>query len=200
MTHWPSASPLHLAQDYYHPKSGIFTDAAGDRIAFSGSVNESQTAWQHNYENFSVYFSWNETGPYLAQLAINFERLWAGQEADWIAVEIPAAVRERPVRVQAGGSTETRSARARATACGQVPISQYFAGSAQAERLLFQFVRDAPYLPNATELGAGDQCAYPLAASACRGTQSCVTFRNGPCCATRSGWARPSRPASSSGN
>lgn len=27
------------SQEYYHPKEGIFTDASGDQVAFSGSVN-----------------------------------------------------------------------------------------------------------------------------------------------------------------
>jgi len=70
--------PAHLAQDYYHPKTGVFTDARGDRIAFSGSVNESATAWRKNYETFSVYFSWDATQAYLAQVVANFERLWQG--------------------------------------------------------------------------------------------------------------------------
>jgi hypothetical protein len=37
--------PASQTQDYYHPKSGIFTDGNGDRLAFTGSVNESETAW-----------------------------------------------------------------------------------------------------------------------------------------------------------
>ena len=28
--------PAHLTQDYYHPKSGIFTDADGDRVGVYG--------------------------------------------------------------------------------------------------------------------------------------------------------------------
>lgn len=34
-----------IAQDYYHPKEGVFTDAQGNQVAFSGSVNESEQAW-----------------------------------------------------------------------------------------------------------------------------------------------------------
>jgi len=36
--------PAQEAHDYYHPKSGIFTDAEGNQVAFTGSVNESATA------------------------------------------------------------------------------------------------------------------------------------------------------------
>ncbi len=157
--------PANLAQDYYHPKSGIFTDAQGDRIAFSGSVNESETAWRKNYETFSVYFSWDATQAYLAQVATNFERLWQGQEPDWIALDIPHAVRDRllvfrpthaPQRDPLERPKETRFLRETG-----LLAPQYFGGSSQAERLLFQFVRDAPYLPGATGLGAATAAITP---------------------------------------
>jgi len=76
------ALPSAVAHDYYHPKEGIFTDASGDRIAFSGSINESATGWQQNYEQFAVYRSWDASQPYLAQVAYRFERLWGGRERD----------------------------------------------------------------------------------------------------------------------
>jgi hypothetical protein len=47
--------------DKFHPKFGVFYDSEGNRIAFSGSVNETQGAWKRNIENFDVYQSW-ETG------------------------------------------------------------------------------------------------------------------------------------------
>jgi len=153
--------PAHLAQDYYHPKLGIFTDAAGDRIAFSGSVNESETAWKKNYEVFSVYFSWDPTQPYLAQVVTNFERLWAGKEEDWIALEIPAAVRERLLQYKPPNAPERDPLEPTPGPAVKCPTPQYFAGSPEAERVLFQFLRDAPYLPNAVELGAATCAITP---------------------------------------
>lgn len=43
----------------FHEKVGIITDANGDRIAFSGSNNESIGGWEANIESFHVYFSWD---------------------------------------------------------------------------------------------------------------------------------------------
>jgi len=150
------------AHDYYHPKTGIFTDATGERIAFSGSVNESETAWQRNYETFSVYFSWNETKAYLEQVAITFERLWNGQEQDWLALDVPTAVREklltyRPAHAPTRDPLEAKiftSAlqETQPTLTNEIP---------QAERVLFQFVRDAPYLATATGLGAATSAIVP---------------------------------------
>ena len=36
------------SQEYYHPKEGIFEDAAGNQLAFSGSSNESRRGWREN--------------------------------------------------------------------------------------------------------------------------------------------------------
>jgi SNF2 family DNA or RNA helicase len=44
----------------YHEKVGIITDEAGNRIAFSGSVNETAGGWLNNRESFKVHRSWGE--------------------------------------------------------------------------------------------------------------------------------------------
>ena len=157
--------PAHLAQDYYHPKTGVFTDARGDRIAFSGSVNESEAAWRKNYETFSVYFSWDATQAYLAQVVVNFERLWQGQEPDWIALDIPTAVRDRllvyrPPRAPERDPLEptTEPARIIVEPAHSQPATPE---PTTRERILFQFLRDAPYLPGATGLGAATAAITP---------------------------------------
>ena len=45
----------------YHEKMGIIEDSIGDRIAFSGSNNESRTAMSINYETMDVFRSWGDT-------------------------------------------------------------------------------------------------------------------------------------------
>lgn len=44
----------------YHEKMGIIEDAIGDKIAFSGSNNESKTAMSVNYETMDVFKSWGD--------------------------------------------------------------------------------------------------------------------------------------------
>ena len=39
----------------YHEKMGLMTDADGNVIAFSGSMNESGNAFSMNYEAFDVF-------------------------------------------------------------------------------------------------------------------------------------------------
>ncbi len=154
--------PAHLTQDYYHAKSGILTDVNGDRVAFSGSINESETAWKKNYEEFAVYTSWGEGQSYLPQVAAKFERLWSGREPDWIALDVPRAVRERlltfrPSQAPTRDPLEYKPIEKPAEDGKQAFVIQV----PQSERLLFQFLRDAPYLPNATGLGAATSAIVP---------------------------------------
>lgn len=154
--------PAHLTADYYHAKSGIFTDLNGDQVGFTGSINESETAWRKNYEQFMVFTSWGEGAAFLPHVVQNFERLWNGREPDWIAVEIPRAVRDhllryRPLVAPTRDPLEPESIK---RACKEKALP-YIAGSPQAERLLFQFLRDAPYLTDAGELGAATSAITP---------------------------------------
>lgn len=45
----------------YHEKMGIIEDVYGDKIAFSGSNNESVTAMTINYETMDVFRSWGDS-------------------------------------------------------------------------------------------------------------------------------------------
>jgi len=150
--------PAPQAQDYFHAKEGLFTDSSGDQIAFSGSVNESETAWLRNYEQFSVYFSWDATAPYLAQVRYRFERLWNDQEPDWIALDVPDAVRQHLLTFRPP-QPPVRDALER-----QVPppeVKPKITEAEQSERVLFQFLRDAPHLLGAESLGAATGAVTP---------------------------------------
>ena len=83
---------------YFHLKSGILTDARGDRLAFDGSINESETGWRHNYESFSVFPSWQADtwSNYGQGIADQFERLWRGDDTPgWLVLPLPDAARAR---------------------------------------------------------------------------------------------------------
>ncbi len=145
--------PADQTRDYYHPKSGIFTDANGDRVAFSGSVNETAKAWQRNYEEFSVYLSWGEGASYLPQVVARFERLWEGKDRDWIALGIPAAVRQKLLQYRPDQAPERDPLEEEEIAFTERQLA--------VDKLLFQYVRDAPYLPNAGGLGAATAAIRP---------------------------------------
>ncbi|MCY3926607.1 MAG: helicase-related protein [bacterium] len=97
----PAASPE--AQHYFHAKWGVLTDAAGDRVAFGGSINESAAGWQGNFERFTVYCSWKPStwDDYGQPHADDFERLWRGGHVGdrlgggWRSVPLPEAAEAR---------------------------------------------------------------------------------------------------------
>lgn len=146
--------PGDAAMDYYHSKSGLFTDTQGNRLAFSGSINESATGWLHNYEEFAVYRSWNSTHAYLAHVAANFDKLWHGQEPNWVAFDFPEAVQQRLISYRPD-EVPTRDAfepTPQPHTAHDAPPKNYIALS-QRERLIFQYLRDAPALLHAERLG-----------------------------------------------
>ena len=89
------------AAGYFHDKFGVLTDAAGDRIAFTGSVNETASGWEHNYESLCVYRSWDAAWTdYGASLTDEFDELWEGRRGPrWKIVALPEAVRDKLVRL-----------------------------------------------------------------------------------------------------
>lgn len=64
----------------YHEKMGIFFDEEDNKIAFSGSNNETYTGMDINYEAFDVFCSWeNEADAKRANTKANaFEKIWNG--------------------------------------------------------------------------------------------------------------------------
>jgi superfamily II DNA or RNA helicase len=160
----PDGHPLSAedAREYYHPKEGLFEDAFGDRIAFSGSSNESEQSWQWNYEVFSVYRSWDFSDVYLKQVARRFEVLWKGGEKDWIALPIPEAARARLLRYAPDRAPSVDPLEH----LPHPPLSpigerETVRVEEQNERILFQFVRDTPFLPNAHRLGTATCTVQP---------------------------------------
>jgi len=88
---------------YFHSKFGILTDAFDQQVVFSGTINESASGWQKNFENFSAYQSsqpaevWNV----YAQPSIErFEELWrGGQVGEFKTVELPDATKNQLLRL-----------------------------------------------------------------------------------------------------
>ncbi len=152
--------PASVAEEYFHPKEGLFTDAEGNQVAFSGSVNESAAGWQRNYERFMVFRSWDESRPFLAQVAHHFAGLWNGQEEDWLVVDVPQAVRERLLRY-APSTAPIYDPLEQVEVLVEKPEEFEIADAEQRERIVFQFLRDAPYLSAAEQLGIATSVVTP---------------------------------------
>ena len=82
----------------FHEKSGIIEDRGGDRIAWTGSLNETGAGWRHNWESISVYTSWGPEPGRVDEEEANFARVWAGKARRVIVLDVPGAVREDLMR------------------------------------------------------------------------------------------------------
>lgn len=92
--------PLRREQTdrYFHSKYGIFRDGDGDRVAFTGSNNESGSGLDANHETFSVFPSWmKEVWQWNGQgIADRFEAHWNDSpEVGWKVLPLPEAVAAR---------------------------------------------------------------------------------------------------------
>ncbi|MBW4537500.1 MAG: DEAD/DEAH box helicase family protein [Pleurocapsa minor HA4230-MV1] len=84
-------------QHIFHEKVGIFTDSKGDRLAFSGSNNESLSGWSDNVESFHVYCDWEGDRDLerVNEETYRFEQLWNDLSLNVKIFEIPEAVKQK---------------------------------------------------------------------------------------------------------
>ena len=72
----------------YHEKMGIIADADGNRVAFSGSMNESATALSINYEAIDVFCSWDDEDRVVAKENA-FTAIWNNTDEHIETIEFP---------------------------------------------------------------------------------------------------------------
>lgn len=82
--------PLN-ADGIFHEKSGIIDDSAGNRLAFSGSINETVAGWKRNWESFNVFPSWTGSAGHAVVEAENFAKLWNNQAIHALTLDVPDA-------------------------------------------------------------------------------------------------------------
>jgi SNF2 family DNA or RNA helicase len=78
----------------FHEKTGIVEDKTGDRIAFNGSINETEYGWTRNWESFNAFTSWND-GPRVDGEEESFAKLWADKAKRVITLDVPTALRDQ---------------------------------------------------------------------------------------------------------
>jgi ERCC4-related helicase len=149
--------PGSVDRDYFHPKGGIFTDSEGNQVTFIGSINESEQGWKHNFEMFQVTCSWDGETSLAAtkNLQIVFNEMWEGRDPGWLAVEMPTAVKQKLLRYVTSRPPITDPLEhKRPERRARDGSEAYTTTASPDERLIFQFLRDAPYLLQARDLGA----------------------------------------------
>ena len=93
----PDRQPLS-GSELFHEKAGIIEDGAGNRLAFTGSANESGLGWAGHWESFDIHTSWAGSLPHLEEAEASFQRLWVDRAKGVIVLDVPAAVRAELLR------------------------------------------------------------------------------------------------------
>ncbi len=141
----------------YQAQEAVVRDAEGHQLAWSGDAG-----------SFWTFASWDRgvgagriaaAPSHVLAVERHFESLWEGREAAWDVVELPGPVRawllafcpeQAPHRDPLEKATEPLLKR---------PV-QALNGTVD-ERLLFRFLREAPFLPAARDLGVATSAVEP---------------------------------------
>ena len=84
----------------FHEKTGIIEDRTGNRIAWTGSLNETAAGWQRNWESISVFTSWTNwsDAERVVKEETSFARLWSRKTPHLLVLDVPDAVRRDLMR------------------------------------------------------------------------------------------------------
>ncbi len=88
-------TPPNKEMGMYHEKVGIVTDEYGNKVVFTGSLNETINAFHNNYESIVVFKSWEESKDYADEMQQDFEMLWEDKDNDLEIIEFPEVVKEK---------------------------------------------------------------------------------------------------------
>lgn len=103
-----------IARGIYHEKIGVFSDADGNHVAFTGSPNETSGGLVDNFESIEVFWSWDDAHGRVQDKIAHFEDLWANrvpglQVLDFTAVSselLRRYKRQETPRVEESGADE----------------------------------------------------------------------------------------------
>lgn len=88
-------TPPNKNTGMYHEKVGIIKDENGDKIVFTGSLNETINAFYNNYESIVVFTSWEESKEYAEEMQRDFDLLWSGGDNDLEVIDFPEVVKDK---------------------------------------------------------------------------------------------------------
>ena len=162
----PGGRPT-TAPGIYHEKVGIITDAEGNRLSFSGSINETANGWINNRESFHVHCSWEggRESKHVLDEVEAFDRLWEDRAASTKVFEFPEAAKTKLLQFlpssdrfvtppgllppapeptdQSPGSAEV----------GPVEHECHRLTPGEVRRIVWAYIREAPRLKNGIRVG-----------------------------------------------
>lgn len=87
-----------LEKGLFHQKVGVLKDIEGNELSFSGSINETATAWINNDEEFKVFKAWTDSCEYFTRDKKRFDEIWNGERNNIKVYKLPDAVKADIIR------------------------------------------------------------------------------------------------------
>ncbi|HWO43446.1 MAG TPA: DNA phosphorothioation system restriction enzyme, partial [Candidatus Eisenbacteria bacterium] len=84
----------------YHEKVGLFTDCDGNRVAFTGSPNETAGGLIENFESIDVFFSWDDPHNRVTTKLSNFQKLWMNETKTLEVLPFPEAAKHKLLQLK----------------------------------------------------------------------------------------------------
>jgi ERCC4-related helicase len=78
----------------FHEKTGIIEDKTGDRLAFTGSLNETVQGWLDNNETLTIFTSFGPAAQYVDAEDRSFASYWADRAERTRVYDVPTAIKE----------------------------------------------------------------------------------------------------------
>lgn len=146
------------AAGIFHEKAGIIEDKTGDRLAFNGSLNETEAGWTRNWESLNIFLSWQGDQKRVAAEETNFAKLWSGNSKHVVTLDVPDAAREDLLQfLPDPGELPRRLKRSTAGKKSETMVEPEPEPSPEPEpfvdlrRLVWDFIRQAAKMPNGGE-------------------------------------------------
>lgn len=90
----------------FHQKVGVLKDADGNEMSFSGSINETASAWVNNDEEFKVFKEWTDAREYFERDRKRFDEIWNGERKNVKVYDLPNAIKTDIIRYSSDFSLE----------------------------------------------------------------------------------------------
>lgn len=137
----------------YHAKAGIIEDDQGDRLAFTGSINETRAGWLINCESFDVSCSWagGRDAERVTKTEGDFTRLWEGKARSARVLDFPDALREKLLEFLPADDTFVKPPKGTTHKKDGEEITEEPAPKMLPEerrRLVWSFIKHAPKRPD----------------------------------------------------
>ena len=154
----------------FHEKSGIIEDRTGERIAWTGSLNETAAGWRSNWETINVFRGWSEAER-VDEEERNFARIWNAKVRNGnrrlLVLDVPTAVRRDLMRFLPKGDDPPKRLVDAGVDAMETTLSsrkdtvEDSGGALDPRAEAWALIRDAPSVPGGERVGEATSAVTP---------------------------------------